>query len=248
MRIFKIKQKIQRNIEKLIKNFFRKANNLNHKIERKINHKSDYKLNYKKGIVSSPETYLKNCTEYDEFEVKKVKIIDGVGHATCKDFDGKNNCTLTALYNLLLYYRDKRNLKKIPKEKEKLYDLILKSGRRHLYTRRRGMPVYMNSFFVTDVVKRRIKISRCKGKMTFFPGNDKVLEFLDKDIPFIYSLASKPYFNHSVVVYGYRIYKEKLTGKEYVFLLVHDGWAHVTRFIPWKNLDRKYIACMTYII
>lgn len=215
---------------------------------KKFFEKSACKLNYKKGIVSSPEIYLKNCTEYNEFEVKKVKIIDGVGHATCNDFGGKNNCTLTALYNLLLYYRDKRNLKKIPDEKEKLYDLILKSGRMHLYTKRRGMPVYMNSFFVTDVVKRRLKIMGCKGKMTFFPSNEKVLDFLDKDIPFIYSLASKPYFNHSIVVYGYRIYKEKTTGKEYKFLLVHDGWAHVTRFLPWDNPDRRYVACMTYIM
>lgn len=234
------KEKDKRNLKNTLKTIFSKSRYIH-------TDKIDYKLNYKKGIVSSPEIYLRNCTPYSEFEVKKVKVVEGVGHRTCRDFGGKNNCTLTALYNLLIYCREKRNFEKIPDDREKLYELIVKSGRRHLYTKRRGMPVYMNSFFVTDVINRMLKIKSYKGKMIFFPSKELIMEFLNKDIPFIYSLASKPYFNHSIVVYGYRVYKEKTSGKEYTFLLVYDGWAHITRFLSWDNLNRRYTACMTYI-
>ena len=115
------KEKDKRNLKNTLKTIFSKSRYIH-------TDKIDYKLNYKKGIVSSPEIYLRNCTPYSEFEVKKVKVVEGVGHRTCRDFGGKNNCTLTALYNLLIYYREKRNFEKIPDDREKLYELIVKSG------------------------------------------------------------------------------------------------------------------------
>ena len=63
------------------------------------------------GIITSPTTYLKNelNSSYTyTLDNSKSSVLLGVGSKTCSDLGGHNNCTLTALYNAILYYPKSR--------------------------------------------------------------------------------------------------------------------------------------------
>lgn len=51
----------------------------------------------------------------------------GIGNTKCNSLGGNNNCTLTAFYNILKYYRT-QGYNKIPKDNNKMYDIV-KSAR-----------------------------------------------------------------------------------------------------------------------
>lgn len=55
------------------------------------------------------------------------------------------------------------------------------------------------------------------------------------------------YFDHTVAVYGYKIYKNKRTGVSYTFLMVRDGWSTSTRYLAWTNTGESYVGCVTSV-
>lgn len=63
----------------------------------------------------------------------------------------------------------------------------------------------------------------------------------------MFSLASGVYFDHTVTVYGYKIYKNNRTGKKYTFLMLKDGWSNSIRYLAWKNTGASYVGCITSI-
>lgn len=63
----------------------------------------------------------------------------------------------------------------------------------------------------------------------------------------MFSVANGAYYNHTITVYGYKIYKNNRTNKKYTFLLLHDGWYNGTRYLAWTNTKESYVACLTSI-
>ena len=49
------------------------------------------------------------------------------------------------------------------------------------------------------------------------------LKLIDNGQPFLFSLAIGIYFNHTVAVYGYRIYTNNRTGHQYTFLMLAES-------------------------
>lgn len=61
----------------------------------------------------------------DVYSLKSSKILPGIGNTKCNSLGGNNNCTLTAFYNILKYYRT-QGYNKIPKDNNKMYDIVKK--------------------------------------------------------------------------------------------------------------------------
>lgn len=72
-------------------------------------------------VITSPISYLhKNVGRPTDTYTVTSKIISGVSNATCSQFNDNNNCTIVALYNLMVYYRS-RGYSKISSSKSGLY-------------------------------------------------------------------------------------------------------------------------------
>ena len=61
------------------------------------------------------------------------------------------------------------------------------------------------------------------------------------------SLAYGVYYDHTITVYGYETYRNIKTGRRYTFLIINDEWAGEERYLPWGNLKRFRITCLTRI-
>lgn len=86
------------------------------------------------------------------------------------------------------------------------------------------------------------------GRNNYLWTDTTVTDALDNGKPFLFSLASGYYYDHTVAVYGYKTYKNDRTGEKYTFLLLADGWHSSVRYLAWTNTVEAYVACMTTII
>ena len=208
------------------------------------------KPDIKGGQILNPVYYLYNTVGGEKSEYKRIdtKIISGAGAHTCEQFGGGNNCTLTALYNVMVYYRDKKGYKKIPKVVFKVYYPIKNQATALGYTEDSGLDWWKNDNLVTLTWRKGFKYTSGTGYIDVFWTSDKITDTLDNDQPFMLSLASGYYFNHTVTVIGYTTYKSTKTNKKYSFLLIKDGYSGATRYLPFTGNDESYVACMTTML
>lgn len=210
----------------------------------------EIKYNLRGGLVTAPILYLKNVKKSEETALELIdhREVESVGKALCQHFDNHSNCTLIGVFNLLSFYRDAKGFPNIPADSQELYKAIREVGDRYGYNfeREKGVPVYNNRRFLKAVLKafgyRNVKVSA-----EYVVPMHKALKLLDKGTPFLLSLAYGVYFNHTVTVYGYETYRNKKTGRNYTFLLINDEWASEPRYIPWINMDRFKLICVTRI-
>ena len=206
--------------------------------------------NEKGGIITDPVKYLHNNVgkSNDKYTVVTTKTINGVGNKTCSDLGGHNNCTLTSLYNIMVYYRSK-GYSKIPDKQSKLYSIIKKqaSNLGYDYKKSRGLPVTKNNNFVTNTWQKGFGYSSGSGSNNYLWKSSTAINLIDNSKPFMFSIASGVYYDHTVTVYGYKIYKNKRTGKKYTFLMIRDGWSSGVRYLAWENTGASYVACLTSV-
>ena len=161
-----------------------------------------------------------------------------------KNFSGNENCTLVATYNIMRYYRSK-GYSKIPSNNTTLYNKIMTQAKNLGYNpnNKSGLSVTKNNNLITNTWKKGFGYSSGSGSNNYFWTNSSIRSSISNGKPFIFSMASKPYYNHSIVVYGYKVYKNNRTGKQYEFLIVSDGWSSTTRYLAPEN----YVGCMTSV-
>lgn len=210
--------------------------------------KTTAKNNTKGGLVTDPVTYLHNTVgkSSDKYSVTKTKYLSGVGNATCNSLGGHNNCTLTALYNVMLYYR-KQGYSKIPSTNSTLYSKIKTQASElsYNYNKNIGLSVTHNDDLVKNTWKKGFNYSTGSGSNNYLWTASDLTKAIDNGRPYLFSIASGIYYDHTVTVYGYKIYKNTRTNKSYTFLLIYDGWSNSTRFLPLTGVS--YAACMTSI-
>ncbi|MBO4680130.1 MAG: hypothetical protein J5626_10740 [Lachnospiraceae bacterium] len=206
--------------------------------------------NFRGGLVTAPVLYLKNVKGIEEEYLLKESAceVSSVGKALCGHFNDPSNCTLTGVFNLLSFYRDVRGFSNIPDDSSELYRVIREVGDRHGYNyeREKGIPVYNNRRYLKAVL-RAFGYPDVKVLAEFVVPMGKAIELLDNGSPFLLSIAYGVYFNHTVTVYGYETYRDTRTGRRYTFLLVNDEWSAAPRYIPWINMDRFKLICVTRI-
>lgn len=203
------------------------------------------------GLITAPATYLKNEVNSSytyTIDSSNSKVLSGVGSKTCTDLGGHNNCTLTALYNAMVYYRDKKGYSSISSSQSDLYDVIKTQATAlgYNYDTSTGLGVTKNNNLVTNVFKK-YGYSSVTGSNNYAWTASSVKNAISNYGPFLFSLASGVYYDHTVMVYGYRTYKNSSNSNTYLFWVVKDGWSSTTRYLAMTGTPESYVACMTTI-
>lgn len=202
------------------------------------------KYNKRGGIITAPDLYLENICKWphEDFEEVKAVNLEDVGDALCYDSSDRENCSLVALTNIL--YPQKNNM-----DISDVYNIVKEVTGRLGYKPegKRGLSVLKNHKAITRLLNATGLCGEYKGKWRFLFTTSKGIELLDAGIPFMLSIAYGSYYNHSITVKGYRVYKNVETGKTYTFLYVNDGWTRDDRFLHWKNKCFHNPICLTYM-
>lgn len=202
------------------------------------------------SVITNPITYLhKNVAKStDKYTVISTKTVSGTASKTCSDLGGHNNCTLVALYNIMVHYRGK-GYSKIPSKQSELYSIIKKQATKlgYNYEKSKGLSVTKNDNLVTNTWRKGFGYSAGKGTNNYLWTYSTATNSIKKGKPIMFSLASGVYFDHTVTVYGYKVYKNNRTGKKYTFLMLKDGWSNSTRYLAWRNTGASYVGCVTSI-
>lgn len=206
------------------------------------------KLREKYSVIKDPVLYLEDkvAGKDNVYILEKQNIINGVGNAKCADLGGGGNCTLTGLYNIMLYYRQ-LGYKRIPDSNEVLYEIIKKQAQ-ELGFAGKGLTVTKNNNFVNRVWRKGFGYTSGKGNSRYLWRHARLIEEIDKGRPFLFSLASGVYFNHTVAVCGYQVYRNVRTGKKYVFLVIANAWSNQRRYMAFTHTGAKYLSCATFVV
>lgn len=207
---------------------------------------ADY--NTKGGLITEPVVYLHNILgNSDIYTVSKSKYISGITKTKCTDWEGENNCTMTALANLMPYYRS-IGYSKVFSSDYAVY-MTIKSEASKLGYPNGGVEYYHIDNMVTNTWRNGFGYKTGEGNNDYIGLGSTAINEIDNNRPFLLSLAYEIYPNHTVMVFGYTVYKNTRTNKEYTFLAVADGWYQVTMYIPWENTEGKpVIKCLTRVI
>lgn len=203
------------------------------------------------GLITAPTTYLKNEVNSSytyTIDSSNSKVLSGVGSKTCTDLGGHNNCTLTALYNAMVYYRDKKGYSNISSSQSGLYAVIKTQATAlgYNYDTSTGLGVTKNNNLVTNVFKQYGYTSVTGSNNYAWTGASAKSAIRDYG-PFLFSLASGVYYDHTVMVYGYRTYKNSSNSSTYLFWVIKDGWSSTTRYLAMTGTPESYLGCMTTI-
>lgn len=206
------------------------------------------KLREKYSVIKEPESYLHDrfIKRNDEYILVKENIINGVGNAKCSDLGGGGNCTLTGMFNIMQYYRQ-LGYTRIPNSDENLYGII-KSMAQELGFKNKGLTVTKNNDFVKRVWRRGFGYTSGKGCNRYLWRHSRLIKEINEGRPFLFSLASGVYFNHTVAVCGYQVYRNVRTGKKYMFLIIANAWTNQRRYMAFTHTGAKYISCATFVV
>lgn len=143
-----------------------------------------------------------------------------------------NNCTLTAITRILLYYNQK-GCKKIDSNEADIYAKVRQVAVKYGYSPNKGIGFTKINNIVEEVLHNYgYKKGKCKGlyNWTF---KEQVKKEIDGNHPVIMNIARGYYGNHTVTVCGYAIYKR--SGKyTHHMIQVYDGWSSTRVFIDYE--------------
>jgi hypothetical protein len=148
----------------------------------------------------------------------------------------------------MVYYRTK-GYTKIPATQSKLYAIIKAQATSlgYNYEKSSGLSVTKNNNLVTNIWRKGFGYSSGKGSNNYLWTNSTAITAIKNGKSFIFSLASGRYFDHTITVFGYKVYKNNRIGKSYTFLMLKDGWPTNTRYLGWTNTGSSYVGCFATI-
>lgn len=243
---------------KVSKQELKNADKLVDCVEEYIKEEDDEKLefyagksqnNTEGGVISSIPKYLKNYAGKSytyTYKSKKSKVLSGVGTYLMTDLDSStaNCCTLTALCNAMIYYRDKAGYSKIPNSNEKLYKMIKKKAKKLGYKASEGLSVTKNNNLVKNLFSTYgYNVSSTNS---YAWTNTSVKDAINNHGPALMSFASGQYYNHTVMLYGYKTYTSS-SGASYLFFVVRDGWNSGARYVAGAGACSYVVSCLTKI-
>ena len=147
----------------------------------------------------------------------------------------------------MVYYRDVKKYSKIPTTLSGLYKKIRTQATNLGYTPNGGIGLTKNNNLVTNTWRDGFGYTSGEGSNNYLWANSTAINLLDDKKPFMFSLASGAYYNHTITIYGYVIYQNNRTNSSYTFLNVYDGWSRTPRYLAWTNTPTIHIACLTSI-
>lgn len=205
------------------------------------------------GVISDPAAFLKNnipTTNTYTRDTANTKLLDYVGNWLQTDYErtggigspsgnGVENCTLSSLSNILIYF-SANGFTKVPLDRLSIYRTVRAEAVKLGYTNTDGISVTKHNNLV-DAVWKAFGYSDGSGTNDYLWDFYSVKSKIDINRPVMLGCASGQYYNHTIAVRGYTNYKYGST--TYMFLVVRDNWNSGDRYIAngWN------IACATYI-
>lgn len=118
----------------------------------------------------------------------------------------------------MIYYRG-LGYTKIPSVNSLLYDKIKTQATNWGcdYDNSKGLGVTKNTNLVTNTWRTGFGYTSRSGSNDYLWTNSTAINLIKSGKPFMFSLARGAYFDHTVYVYSYRIYKNDRTGISYTF-------------------------------
>lgn len=178
----------------------------------------------KKNRIANLNEYIeKNYPKAVFMESSEVKMQNFLQ----RDFeDGSNNCTIASLTRIISYY-----FKDL--DKFEIYEEVFKIARKNGYFGNIGtIPFFISRIANTYFRKNNMNL-KSKG---IYMGNfySNVKNEIDNFRPVLMNLGSGYYKRHSLVIFGYSIYKFK--GMKIKILYVYDGWNKTPSYIDYNDL------------
>ncbi len=193
---------------------------------------------------------IKQLTDYNlgqycvyPFSVKSEKEISNVLGLLQRNYGQDQDCTLTSMTALLLYYTKKNSVQDIYNEIERI---ATKLG----YKGNIGTNPLVIRCLMQSVLKRYQIKKTCYSAYLKSIGYtiDLIKKLINKDVPIILNLSNdgrKYYQNHSVLIIGYK--EIVLSNKKTMFFLkVKDNWSKETSYIDYSKLSM--ISSINYAV
>ncbi len=193
---------------------------------------------------------IKQLTDYNlgqycvyPFSVKSEKEISNVLGLLQRNYGQDQDCTLTSMTALLLYYTKKNSVQDIYNEVERI---ATKLG----YKGNIGTNPLVIRCLMQNVLKRYQIKKTCYSAYLKSIGYtiDLIKKLINKDVPIILNLSNdgrKYYQNHSVLIIGYK--EIVLSNKKTMFFLkVKDNWSKETSYIDYSKLSM--ISSINYAV
>lgn len=206
-------------------------------------------INNDGGEITSIQEYLKNYVGESytyTYSDANSNVLSGTGTYTMEELDSDeaNCCTLVALANAMIYYRNKKGYSSIPISNNILYMDIKAKATNLGYTDADGLSVSKNNNLVNNIFSSYGY--SVTGSNNYGWTNTSVKNAIDNYGPALMSFASGYYYNHTVMIYGYKTYNAS-SGSSYVFFLVRDGWNSGVRYVAGAGACSYVISCLTTI-
>lgn len=205
-------------------------------------------------VISDPAAYLKNYLGTSNTftrDANRTKLLDYVGNWLQTEYErtggigsttgtGVENCTLSSLSNILIYF-SVNGFSKVPSDKLSIYRTVRAQAVKLGYTNTDGLSQTKNNNLV-DAVWKAFGYTDGSGSNDYVWTYTSIKSKIDINRPVMLSMATGQYYNHTIAVRGYTSYSYAMA--VYDFLVVHDNWNKGDRYI--SDSETKF-GCATYI-
>lgn len=158
-------------------------------------------------------------------------------------FPGKNHCSLAAVTALTRFYRD-QGFVCFPSEDREIFSFVLDyASRRKMYFQKIGT----FSIFIGSMVRAlwgHYGYFVHSKNHSFLFSEENIQDLLIGEIkaqrPCIVSFTGGQYRRHTLILYGYLVYKKE--GEEKVYYMVNDLWSDRPRYVDGTSLANPLVT------
>lgn len=199
------------------------------------------------GIVSC-EKYLKSKYGLPSTRVE-YRSLNFQGFVMDDLEPNANNCVLTAITNILYYYKTKGY--NFVGTKDDIYSKVKSVAKKYGYSAKKGTDFWDINDIVNKVLGEYGYVkAKCRAKYRY-TFKEEVKNEIDNKRPVIMNIAFGYYGNHTVTVCGYEIYNEEspiIGNRKHNMIEVYDGWSAKSKYIDYEAFSYELLTGASFNI
>lgn len=176
----------------------------------------------------------------DNYRLKDKQFLTSVNDFPQSIFEkAANNCTLTSLTRLLLFFRE-THFPLVPANAQAVYraarDVFSKYGYHPVKVHSLRNRIRYGPWNIANMSRDVLKVFGYMEpivKNHYIMKRRYIIDEIRKGKPVMLNIAFGDYSNHTVSVVGYDLY-EKEGSMDRFFVAVYDGWSRRLRYIDWS--------------
>ncbi|MGZ7443508.1 hypothetical protein [Paenibacillus sp. TH7-28] len=188
-------------------------------------------------VIDDRYAYMED--RYGDYEYEDGISLSGYVGLDMDDYGGDNDCVLVSITAMANWYEE-QGYSDIPSTTSAIYRDVLKKAKDNGYTTADGTPPTK----IDNIIEDSFSEWGYDGNASnIYLWNFKTFKNeIDDERPALYNLGSGYYENHTISVFGYRIYDVA------DFLLVKDNWSTSTRYIHFSEMWDEIGSVTTFEI